>query len=132
MTQEYDITTEPCSGFQGIGGRAIQQAFCKFGPNFIACREILNPARTRLYGVVDYQIGWHNLLPYRITQFHLCLASVLWGEKIRISCQRTFSMVWKESVHFFLNAVYFFTPNNLQNSLQWKLQRMKKSEGTQA
>ena len=27
--------------FQGIGGGAIQQAFCKFGPNFIACPDIL-------------------------------------------------------------------------------------------
>ena len=37
MTQEYDTTTELCSGIQGLGGGAFQQALCKFQQICIAC-----------------------------------------------------------------------------------------------
>ena len=38
MTQESAITTERCSGFQGLGGGALQQANCAWYNRSIACR----------------------------------------------------------------------------------------------
>ena len=41
MTQEFAITTELCSGLQGLGGGALQQANCAWYNRSIACCDYL-------------------------------------------------------------------------------------------
>ena len=48
MTQETYITTELCSGFQGLGGGANQQAFCNSARMALLAAAIMTPQVRKL------------------------------------------------------------------------------------
>ena len=72
MTQENDTTTELCSGYQGLGGGAHQQAFC-------------NSARIALLATIFLNSGYRymkkcdaKLIPATIIAIKAILTPILY------------------------------------------------------